>query len=34
MITFIIDELTECLQDSVTGEKLETEVIELKRKSL
>jgi len=34
MITFVIDELTECLKDSITGEKLETEVIELKRKSL
>ena len=34
MITFIIDDLTECLKDSITGESLETEVIELKRKSL
>jgi len=34
MITFEIDEFTSCLKDSVTGEILETEVIELKRKSL
>ena len=34
MITFVIDELTECLKDSITGESLETEVIELKRKTL
>ena len=34
MITFEIDELTSCLKDSITGENLETEVIELKRKSL
>ena len=34
MITFEIDELTACLKDSVTGETLETEVIELKRKSV
>jgi len=34
MITFEIDELTACLKDSVTGETQETEVIELKRKSV
>ena len=34
MITFEIDGLTDCLKDSITGETLETEVIELKRKSL
>lgn len=34
MITFEIDDLTACLKDSVTGETLETEVIELKRKSV
>ena len=34
MITFEIDELTNCLKDSITGESIETEVIELKRKSL
>ena len=34
MITFEVDELTSCLKDSITGEIMETEVIELKRKSL
>ena len=34
MIAFEIDELTPCLKDNITGETLETEVIELKRKSL
>lgn len=34
MITFEVDELTPCLKDSITGETFETEVIELRRKSL
>ena len=34
MIAFEIDELTPCLIDTVTEETLETEVIELKRKSM
>ena len=34
MIAFVIDELTKSLKDNITGEKLETEVIELKRRTL
>ena len=34
VITFVIDGLTPCLKDSLTGEIVDTEVIELKRKSL
>ena len=33
MITFIIDEVTACIKDTATGEFLETEVVELKRRS-
>ena len=33
MITFMIDEITPCLKDCETGELLQTEVVELKRKS-
>ena len=33
MIAFIIDELTPCLTDTLTGETFQTEVVELKRKS-
>ena len=33
MIAFIIDELTPCLTDALTGETFQTEVVELKRKS-
>ena len=33
MITFEIDELTPCLKDTETGELVQTEVVELKRKS-
>ena len=33
MICFTIDELTPCLKDTETGEILETEVIQIKRKS-
>ena len=33
MITFKIDELTPCLKDCKTGELVQTEVVELKRKS-
>ena len=33
MITFRIDEITPCLRDCETGEVLQTEVVELKRKS-
>ena len=34
MITFKIDELTACLKDTFTGEMVETEVIEIKRKTV
>lgn len=33
MITFSIDEYTPCLQNTITGEIVETEVIRLRRKS-
>ena len=33
MIAFMIDELTPCLIDTLTEEKVQTEVVELKRKS-
>ena len=34
MITFEIDELTPCLKDTETGELVQTEVVELKRKKV
>lgn len=34
MITFTIDEIIPCLKDSLTGDIYETEVIQIKRKSV